>query len=411
MRQGGEEIARGNAEIAETARSVDAITRETLEAVAQSVDTVRGSSESTRNLVEWVRSLEGRIAALETTLKNVKQSNDEIVTIASQVNILAINASIEAARAGPQGRGFAIVAGAVNELSQRTQSAASGVAKNVDGLSKWVLELRDSSASAADSARIVSEGADSVEGALGAISNGVGRIGDRAQAIGSVVAEISERGEHFSQTVSRIGEVSVAGVQKARMRVSALIDRSETIVQDVASLGGATDDSRFVAYVRDAAARVGAEFENAIANGRITRDALFNQRYREIPGTDPVQHLAPYTALTDKLLPAIQEKALAFHANVVFCAAIDRNGYIPTHNRKFSKPQGSDPVWNAANSRNRRIFDDRVGLKAGRNNRPFLLQVYRRDMGGGNFVLMKDCSAPIMVQGRHWGGLRLAYKF
>jgi methyl-accepting chemotaxis protein len=90
---------------------------------------------------------------------------------------------------------------------------------------------------------------------------------------------------------------------------------------------------------------------------------------------------------------------------------VDRNGYLPTHNRKFSKPQGADPVWNAANCRNRRIFNDRTGLAAGRNTRRFLLQTYRRDMGGGNFVLMKDLSAPIFVRGRHWGGLRLGYRF
>ena len=64
---------------------------------------------------------------------------------------------------------------------------------------------------------------------------------------------------------------------------------------------------------------------------------------------------------------------------------------------------------NTANGRNRRIFNDRVGLRAGQNTKPFLLQSYRRDMGG-IFVAMKDASAPIFVQGRHWGGLRLAYK-
>ncbi|GFE50139.1 hypothetical protein So717_18920 [Roseobacter cerasinus] len=47
------------------------------------------------------------------------------------------------------------------------------------------------------------------------------------------------------------------------------------------------------------------------------------------------------------------------------------------------------------------IFDDRVGLKAGRNTEPFLSQVFRRDMGGGAFKMMKDLSAPIFVQGHH----------
>jgi methyl-accepting chemotaxis protein len=57
------------------------------------------------------------------------------------------------------------------------------------------------------------------------------------------------------------------------------------------------------------------------------------------------------------------------------------------------------------------VFQDRTGLAAARSTRPFLLQTYRRDMGGGQFALMKDLSAPITVQGRHWGGLRIAYQF
>lgn len=101
---------------------------------------------------------------------------------------------------------------------------------------------------------------------------------------------------------------------------------------------------------------------------------------------------------------------LNFDPRVVFCVTVDRNGYLPTHNNIFSKPQGADPVWNNANCRNRRMFNDRTGLRAGQNTQPFLLQTYRRDMGGGSFVLMKDLSIPIIVKGRHWGGLRLGYR-
>jgi methyl-accepting chemotaxis protein len=137
---------------------------------------------------------------------------------------------------------------------------------------------------------------------------------------------------------------------------------------------------------------------------------LFDEDYRPIPGTDPEQVLTRFTAFTDRVLPPVQEPVLGFDARIVFCAALDRNGYLPTHNRIYSQQQGDDPVWNAANCRNRRIFSDRTGLGAGRNTRPFLLQTYRRDMGGGNFALMKDLSAPITVRGRHWGGLRIGYK-
>lgn len=96
---------------------------------------------------------------------------------------------------------------------------------------------------------------------------------------------------------------------------------------------------------------------------------------------------------------------------MVFCAAIDLNGYLPVHNTKYAHPQRPrDVAWNTANSRNRRIFDDRAGLLAARNTRPFLVQVYQRDLGGGQLVMMKEIDAPIMVKGRHWGGFRTSYK-
>ena len=138
---------------------------------------------------------------------------------------------------------------------------------------------------------------------------------------------------------------------------------------------------------------------------------LFDRTYVPISGTAPQQVRTAYVDVFDRLLPPIQEPVLEFDAKVVFCAAVDVNGYLPTHNRKFSQPQGNDEVWNTAHCRNRRIFDDRVGLKAGRSTAPFLLQVYRRDMGGGEFKMMKDLSSPIRVNGKHWGGVRLAYTF
>ncbi len=94
-----------------------------------------------------------------------------------------------------------------------------------------------------------------------------------------------------------------------------------------------------------------------------------------------------------------------------FDAAADRNGYSATQHRKYNQPQRGDLAWDSANSRYRRIFNDRTGLASARNERPFLLQTYRRDMGGGNFVVMKEAAAPITVNGRHWGGVRLAFKF
>jgi len=99
---------------------------------------------------------------------------------------------------------------------------------------------------------------------------------------------------------------------------------------------------------------------------------LFDTDYQPVQRSEPLQALTRFTDFTDRCLPTLQEPALGFDSRVVFCAAIDRNGYLPTHKNVFSQPQGGDAVWNAAHSR---IFDDRVSLQAGRNTAPFLLQV------------------------------------
>jgi len=133
--------------------------------------------------------------------------------------------------------------------------------------------------------------------------------------------------------------------------------------------------------------------------------------YRIIKDSDPPQYTTKFLALCDRVLPAVHEPLLARSERITFAATVDRNGYLPTHNQKYSHPQrAGDKVWNTANCRNRRIFDDRTGLSAARNRQPVLVQTYRRDMGGGQFVSMKDISAPVIVRGQHWGGFRIGVR-
>ena len=168
-------------------------------------------------------------------------------------------------------------------------------------------------------------------------------------------------------------------------------------------------DKPFIDKAVTTAKQIAATIESAVARGEITLDDLFDDQYQPVPGTDPQQVTTRFTEFTDRLLPPIQEPILGFDTKVVFCAAVDRNGYLPTHNKKYSKPQGADPVWNNANCRNRRIFDDPVGLTDARNTNEHLFQAYLRDMGGGQWVHMKNVSAPIWVKGKHWGAFRIGY--
>jgi methyl-accepting chemotaxis protein len=236
-------------------------------------------------------------------------------------------------------------------------------------------------------------------------------------SVNEIVAATQRNLETCQGVTAEVGTMaaSVAANADTLKRVNAntrnFLKASETLVEVTNDCGAVTPDTPFIDAVQRGAARLAAVLEQAVAQGRISMADLFDDKYQPVPGSNPAQVMTRFAELTDELFPPVQEELLAFDSKVVFCAAVDRNGYLPTHNLKFSQPQGADPVWNAANARNRRLFNDRTGLAAGRNERRFLLQTYRRDMGGGKRVLMKDLSAPITVQGRHWGGLRLAYSF
>ncbi|WP_165905369.1 methyl-accepting chemotaxis protein [Rhodovulum euryhalinum] len=387
---------------------------ETMEAVSGSAELLRDTGRRSQSLAAWVQSVDSRMADVVGTLSSVHDSNAEIVSISKQVNILAINAKIEAVRAGDAGRGFAVVAEAINQLSHQTATAADKISRAISGLRETIVTLKTEAGKASGDAGAVLSAATETDQMLGRMTGSVEMTRAAALDIAGRAQEVRAANDSFAPyfhelvgTTRRTAE----GVKEARARVDGLVTMGETVVQNSVLAGASHADATLIDFVRQTAAQIGQIFEAAVDSGKIGAGALFDQRYAPIPNTDPQQVMAPYTALTDALLPSVQEPALDLDPRIVFCAAVDRNGYLPTHNRKYSRPQGDDPVWNTANCRNRRIFGDRVGLRAGRSQDPFLIQIYRRDMGGGDFVLMKDLSAPIAVKGRHWGGLRLAYRF
>src|SRR6266567_1712763 len=217
-------------------------------------------------------------------------------------------------------------------------------------------------------------------------------------------------------------EADITGVGRARGRIvarSALglhVEFAELDATARTALQARLDAIRaenqaFVDRAIGAADAISKAIESAVQAGRLTRDALFDTEYVPIAGTNPVQLRTRALEVLEALLPPIQEPLLGSDKRMTFCAAVDRNAYLPVHNRIYSQPQKpDDPAWNTANCRNRRIFDDRAGLCAARNVRPALIQSYPRDMGNGVVIMMREIDAPLRVFGRHWGAFRTAYK-
>ena len=430
-----------------------------------------------------------------------------IAQIARQTTLLALNSTIEAARAGAAGRGFAVVASEVKALAVQTQDATEEIKKKIDALQRDAagsVEAVHRISLAIQAIRPVFE---NVNGAVAeqnqttsemtenvtTASNFIASVGDSAAEIDHAAREAEAHREH----VANAGKAVTIFAQKLKSRCAVLLGKDmgsdnrkreplpcnlkieiETSQGRIAAqvyeislenilIGGPeaaklplgqmlsvalegigdckirsgersnagvhasfmTHDAAFVENIEDklwsihdentdlvtrameAGVQLRQIFEQAVASGAISIDALFDTDYVEIAGSNPLQHRTRILDWADRTLPPFQEAFLARDPRMVFCVAIDRNGYLPVHNKIYSHPQrAGDVAWNTAHSRNRRIFNDTAGLAAGRNQRTYLIQSYARDMGNGVTVMMREIDVPIRVQERHWGGFRTAYK-
>lgn len=430
-----------------------------------------------------------------------------ISTIAKQTHLLALNASIEAARAGDAGRGFAVVANEVKALSAETQQAISEITSKIDALRKdadesmamlgriahVIEEIRplfatvsssveqqvattaELSVNASDNSNFIGAVAQSVQKIRAAAESArtegaqidasahtasdlaatlskrlsiflrATEIGDRRQfdrlpcdwsvtvtaagiTSGTLTVDLGEGGVLLKPSDAlklRIGEsiyIDIPGVGNIPARV---VNRTDLGIHcaffDMASdcraalksrLDKIRDDNKeFIELAIATADKIGSAIERLIHSGKVTAEMMFDNHYEPIAGTNPVQYDKPYLAALEQELWPIQEPLLAADQRMVFCGAVDRNAYLPVHNKKYSLPQRPGEIeWNTANSRNKRIFDDRAGLSAARNTRPYMIQYYPRDMGGGHIFMMWEIVAPIRVLGRHWGAFRAGYR-
>jgi methyl-accepting chemotaxis protein len=365
-------------------------------------DVARGTEQISGAALGALDRVASGVDAVNGVLHQVFDAAQGISKIAFQTRIVAFNATVEAKRAGEAGAGFAVVADAVKALAEQVEVSSKLIMSTVQDLSQKVEDLSGDVREHGGQHR-----AESIEGAFGALRDSIHAVAEAAVGNTRICNGLAASVEDLSRELHDAHRA----LKGAHGKTDGLLRLSENLIELTSESGFATEDTPYIERATQTAAHVARLFEDALERGAIGIEDLFDEHYAPIAGSNPRQHMTRFVALTDRLLPPIQEPLLEMSKKIVFCAAVDRNGYLPTHNLKFSKPQGKDPVWNAANCRNRRIFNDRTGLAAGRNRKPFLLQTYRRDMGGGRFALMKDLSAPIWVRGRHWGGFRMGYLF
>ena len=389
------------------ADAVKALAQQLQQVVASQASIGSETSSSQQAAAEVGNAIEGvgsEVGAIIDTLRQVSAAASQITKIALQTRLVAFNANVEAKRAGEAGRGFGVVADAVKDLAAQVEASSKQITSTVALLDTRIATLareiqRNGQGAAAEGA---------VHRAIAVVQQGVQRICLAAESSSKVCDGLESQMSAIESEMHRTQQ----SLGSALARTETFLKFSEQLIETTAECGVETEDTPYIQAVQQAAGQISKLLDDALRTGSISLNDLFDSQYLAVPGSAPAQHSTRFCALADRLFPQVQDKLLALSAKVVFCIAADRNGFIACHNPKYNLPQRpGDLTWNTAHSRNRRIFNDRTGLASGRNQRPFLLQTYRRDMGGGQFIVMKEAASPIMAGGRHWGGLRLAFKF
>ncbi len=402
-----------NDEIAREITNSSEIARGANHEMLASQDTVDQTLASINILIDAVESISSQMASMSTSLENVGNIAGVINGIAKQTNLLALNATIEAARAGEAGKGFSVVASEVKALASSTTDATAQIEETLGEIRQGFSLLSQQSGEAAQTATQVEEQASSftqlLKGttiSLSEVDESTDQITERMGSVLNVCDEILTAADLITKNSQEAGQALDTVSNKMRD----VCDSGDDLVVTAVSSGAEIGDVALFNLSQKTAQKISDAFSKAVDQGEISLEDLMDRDHQEVPGTNPLQHVTRYVEFTDRILTQIQEEAIGTDTRIAYGVSCDSHAYVPTHNKKFTNPQGDDPVWNTANCRQRRIMNDRTGTRAAQNQNKVLLQTYLRDMGGGNLIVMKDASAPIFVKGKHWGAFRLGYK-
>ncbi|MCB1956900.1 MAG: methyl-accepting chemotaxis protein [Rhodocyclaceae bacterium] len=220
-------VAESASHAAETARESDRAAQAGQTVVATTIEAMRALAEDVQQAAEAMQALETDVHEVSDTLAVIRE-------IAAQTNLLALNAAIEAARAGEQGRGFAVVADEVRKLAQRTEESTGRIETVIDRLQSGSRKAVAVMEQGRNKARDTVDHAGATEGALSDIVAAMAHIGEMVEQIADAVTTQRQATEHIGESIHAITEVAdrtAAGASETSRDTARMADMMRDLKQ------------------------------------------------------------------------------------------------------------------------------------------------------------------------------------
>lgn len=364
-------------------------------------------------LTELVVQLGERMSGFAEAMTQVQAVSSTIESIANKTNMLALNATIEAARAGEAGRSFAIVAAEVKKLAHETRGATSEIARTVGSLTREAELVTSEIKTGVGRSHIAQSSFTTINNTVRDVAEIVAMVDHQTDGIAQSTALIQQSVDSVKGALSSFAADARANggqLEEAQLRLNQLERLSGDMLDRLASCGVRIDDTNFIDLSQSATRELVSLIEAAIDRGQIDEEAVFDTNYLAMPGTDPVQFETRFCAFADAHVRPVLDRLVLSDPRHIGAVISDINGYLPTHISERSHPQGPDPVWNAANCRNRRNFLDDATRRAIESENEAMLVTYRMNLGEGRYLPVKNVFVPLFIRGRRWGNFELAYR-
>ncbi|MGD1075130.1 MAG: methyl-accepting chemotaxis protein [Thermodesulfovibrionales bacterium] len=351
-------------------------------------ENIKGIGILSERVAHWAETNRELLLATEKINEIVVVIKD----IADQTNLLALNAAIEAARAGEQGRGFAVVADEVRKLADKTGKATREIADMI----QETKEKGDTSLQTMDSA-------------LSGVTESIARAGNAGQSISSIVSEVKQMADMVTQIAIAAEEQSKVAedVLSNMTTVSSYASRAKELASNISTSGDAIAsyamglysqlcsvkksalDEKIEEYLKSFTAELQGMIGEAVKGGRLDSAALFDENYVNKADGKLTTRFTRY--FEDAVLPVLKRWATT-DSHMIYVVVMDRNGYMPTH---------------LLPARAGIKMEDPVSLNGARSSK-IIGQGFRRPIQAGG-ELVEDIAAPVTILDRHWGCLRIGY--